>query len=104
MLVALLRHNGHRVECATSLVAGLQRGFHPEVVLLDTAMPQKEAMVAVRRLKNRFPEAKVLAVGGRAGKGRREDALSFGFDGYFAKPVRANALEQAIGQLLGEAG
>ena len=55
-------------------------------------------------MKNRFPEAKVLAVGGRGGKARREDALSFGFDGYFAKPVRANALEQAIGELLGEAG
>jgi CheY-like chemotaxis protein len=100
-LAELLRHHGHRVECAASLAGALQRGFHPELVLLDVAMPQKEAFLAVRRLKGSFPEAKVLAVGGKGGKARRDTALGFGFDGYVTKPVRVNEIESAIGQLLG---
>jgi DNA-binding response OmpR family regulator len=103
-LAELLRLNGHRVECAVDLVAALARSFHAEIVLLDTAMPPKEALLAVRKLKGAFPEAKVFAVGGKSGKATRIEALRAGFDTYLTKPVRANAIETAINRLAGEAG
>jgi CheY-like chemotaxis protein len=89
----LLRLNGHRVEYATNLVAALAHSFHPEVVLLDIAMPQ-QAFAALRKLKDAFLGPKIFAVGGKSG--RRAEVLSYGFDGYFTKPVRVNAIEAAI--------
>jgi len=101
LLAGLLDMNG--CECATAAdgeeaLSYLSTHAHPDVVLLDMAMPRCDGPETLRRIRadGRLVGLRVFSV-----SGTRPDALSVpgvpgGFDGWFPKPLNPRRLWDAI--------
>lgn len=94
--LALLRINGHSVEWKSNIDAALSAEVEPDVVLFDMATGSTNVM---RLLRGRFPNAKVLAIGGKDGSALRANVLRHGFDSFLAKPIRASVVERVMNSL-----
>jgi two-component system sensor histidine kinase/response regulator len=105
LAIALLQKRGYTTELAVNgkeaLVALEQREF--DVVLMDVQMPEMNGLDATRRIREgeangvRIP---IIAMTAHAMKGDRERCIDAGMDAYVAKPIRADALWEAIDQLV----
>jgi len=74
-----------------------------DVILLDDRMPDISGVETLRALKDTDtfpPETKVIALTGNTGDGLREQYLSYGFDDYLPKPVKAATLEKTISKYI----
>jgi signal transduction histidine kinase len=99
-LAMLLRSDGHEVHTALDGPAALaiSDAFLPEVVLLDIGLPLMDGYEVARRLRTKPGLERVLLVA-LTGYGQIEDRLrgkAAGFDHYFVKPARAEALAELI--------
>lgn len=72
----------------------LAKAQKPHAVLMDISMPVMDGYEATRRIKNddELKHIPVIAVTGFAAPEDKERALSFGFDGFLAKPFKASDL------------
>jgi NarL family two-component system response regulator LiaR len=61
------------------------REVHPDVVLMDRQMPVMDGLEATRRLKQEWPDLKVLVVTSLYGDDSRQAALAAGADGFLDK-------------------
>ncbi len=78
-----------------------------DVVLMDVQMPVLDGHQATRRLRAELPEhaqPRVIALTANAMAGDREACLDAGADDYLSKPVRYDALCQALASERREAG
>jgi PAS domain S-box-containing protein len=105
LAVALLAKRGHTTELAVNgkeaLLALEQRQF--DVVLMDVQMPEMNGFEATRRIRQREPAGvhiPIIAMTAHAMKGDRERCLESGMDAYVSKPIRADALWEAIERLV----
>lgn len=75
----------------------------PDLVLLDLSMPRIDGWEVLRRLRGDPATATILVVGctAHAMAGDRERVLAGGFDGYLAKPYRAEDVVGCVEALLG---
>ncbi|HEX6037913.1 PAS domain S-box protein [Longimicrobium sp.] len=107
LAISLLNKRGHAVEAVGNGRLAVQvlneRRF--DVVLMDVHMPEMggfEATARIRELERgtgrRTP---IVALTARAMQGDRERCLDAGMDGYVPKPLRADALFDAIERLAG---
>ncbi len=75
-----------------------------DLVLMDVQMPVMDGFEAVRAIRTQEEGTKahvpIIAVTAHAMKGDRERCLKAGFDGYLAKPIRAEEMLRALGDLL----
>ncbi|MBD2099865.1 response regulator [Leptolyngbya sp. FACHB-261] len=80
----------------------LSHRYHPDLILLDIAMPDLSGLEVVHRLKTNLVTASipVIALTAMAMVGDRELALAAGFDEYLAKPYSVEQLETTIQQTL----
>jgi signal transduction histidine kinase/CheY-like chemotaxis protein/HPt (histidine-containing phosphotransfer) domain-containing protein len=70
-----------------------------DVVLMDVQMPEMDGLEATRRLRSLFPSAQqpqVIAMTANAMQGDREMCLAAGMDDYISKPIRIEALVEAL--------
>jgi len=81
--------NGHD---AVSRVEQLR----PDVILMDLVMPEMDGIEAIRRIKDRQPEARILVLTTFAGEDRIFPAVKAGALGYHLKDSRPEELVQAI--------
>ena len=58
----------------------------PEVVLLDVILPGISGLEVLKRVKDLYPEARVIMVSGLTDPEVREEARSYGASDYVAKP------------------
>jgi len=72
------------------------RELHPELILLDIAMPELTGLEALPRLKKEFPEIKVLMLSAHFNEEYVIRALRGGASGYLLKDAATEELEQAI--------
>ena len=82
----------------------LARSDHPDLVLLDIAMPRIDGFEVCKNLKS-DPETKdirVLMLTARTQDAERRRGNEVGADGYFTKPFSPLALLRKIGEILGE--
>lgn len=70
--------------------------IHPDVLVIDTAMPGLNGLEATKQVKQRSPETKVLILSMYANEGYVLQALRNGADGYVLKDESASILVQAI--------
>jgi two-component system chemotaxis response regulator CheY len=73
-------------ECAdgeSSLLAYAE--FQPDWVTMDLSMPGMDGLTATRRLKERYPDARVVVVTQHGERSMREAALEAGAAHYFLK-------------------
>ena len=63
---AILERAGHEVDRAQSAQAGLDsyRETHPDLVVCDVFMPEKDGLTVLRELKEEDPDARVLLMSG----------------------------------------
>jgi CheY-like chemotaxis protein len=64
---------------------GCVRDVHPDVVLIDRVMPVMDGLEATRRIKQEWPDLKVLVVTSQYGYESRLAALAAGADGFLDK-------------------
>jgi CheY-like chemotaxis protein/HPt (histidine-containing phosphotransfer) domain-containing protein len=110
LAVRMLEKRGHSVVIAANgrqAVAAHQRGVF-DLILMDVQMPEMngfEATAAIRENEKATNERiPIVAMTARALKGDREECIASGMDGYVSKPMRAEALFQAIGRILPDVG
>jgi DNA-binding NarL/FixJ family response regulator len=70
--------------------------LHPDVVVMDLAMPGMSGLEAVRRSASRFPEIHVVIVSMHADEAYVHEALGAGASGYLLKGADKAELEHAL--------
>jgi len=78
--------------------------LHPDVILMDLAMPKLDGCEATRRLKldARTRDIPILAVTAETGAGVRDRVREVGCAGLMSKPVAPARLVEKIRELLAE--
>ena len=77
-------------------VLELYEQAQPDVVLMDLVMPDVDGVTAIRQIRERYPESKVIALSSFADDKLVSDVLHAGAMGYLLKNVSAFELAQAI--------
>ena len=76
------------------------RNYHPDIVLLDIAMPKMNGIAAAKCLKKEHPEVKILFVSAHPEKVYVEEAFNSGADGYVFKASLQRELVNAVEKIL----
>ncbi len=100
----LLERRGCRVLLARNGQEGMRvaKVEHPDLVLMDLAMPVKDGITAARELKAdpETAEIPLIAFTALAMRGDEERARKAGFDGYLTKPLETRALDATLEKFL----
>ena len=74
---------------------------------MDVQMPEMDGLEATRRIARAGPRGqrpRIMAMTANAMQGDREECLAAGMDDYVTKPIRVDALVQALMQVAPGAG
>ncbi len=97
----ILDRMGYRADIAANgleVLTALRRQPY-DVVLLDVQMPELDGLQAAREICRLWPPGirpRMVAMTANAMQGDREECLAVGMDDYLAKPVRPEALAEAL--------
>jgi GAF domain-containing protein/DNA-binding response OmpR family regulator len=104
LALRLLQQMGYRADVASNgleAIECIERQTY-DVVLMDVQMPEMDGLEASRRIVARWPDAaqrpRIVAMTANAMAGDREECLAAGMDDYVTKPIRVEALVEALGQ------
>lgn len=90
---------------SVEIVATAQNGFElmdavarqkPELVILDLNMPGYDGLQCLKKIKNNFPQIKVLILTNYSQPDLVEDVQKMGADGYLIKNSSAAELKEAV--------
>lgn len=99
-LAAVLRLSGHEALAVASADAALNivESFHPDVMIIDIAMPDMNGNELARRVRRLAPlrNIRLIAVTGYGQEQDRERSRQAGFDVHLVKPVNMDELRNAI--------
>jgi CheY-like chemotaxis protein len=78
------------------------RQYHPDLIILDLHMPGLDGFGVIAELRSdpQFDSTPIVALTATAMQGDRERAMSAGFTGYLAKPIRLAHLRSEVNRLL----
>jgi CheY-like chemotaxis protein len=100
----LLRAADHEVLTAETADAGitLARERHPELVLMDLGLPDRDGWQALREIRAdpSTKDLRVVAFTAHAMLGDHERVLAAGFDGYLSKPIDFATFAKTVAELL----
>jgi DNA-binding NarL/FixJ family response regulator len=74
----------------------MAKKFHPEIVLMDIAMPLLNGLEATRQLQKELPSAKVLMLSAHSDDAYVKNATDSGAVGFLLKQTSAHAVCRAI--------
>ena len=99
--LGLLRQLGYRADVVWNGREALEALEHAQydVVLMDVQMPEVDGLEASRRIRERWPSGSgphIIAMTANVMAEDREACLAAGMDDYVAKPVRPEALSEAL--------
>jgi GAF domain-containing protein/CheY-like chemotaxis protein/tetratricopeptide (TPR) repeat protein len=104
LAMRLLQQMGYRADLASNgieAVESVQRQVY-DVVLMDVQMPEMDGLEASRRITAAAPPGKrprIVAMTANAMQGDREMCMDAGMDDYVTKPIRVEALVEALNQV-----
>ena len=100
----MLRHFGFAVDEAENGAEGIlkARTKHPDLILMDIAIPLVDGWEAVQRLKKdpATSHIPIVALTAHAMPADRERAMQVGCDGYLAKPCEPRAVVEEVRRIL----
>ncbi len=101
LALRLLARMGYRADLAANGLEALQALERQtyDVVLMDMQMPEMDGLEATRQIHQRWPGEQhpyVIAMTANALEGDREMCLAAGMDDYISKPIRVEALIEAL--------
>jgi DNA-binding NarL/FixJ family response regulator len=85
---------GMAADGAEGVAAAIE--LHPDVVLMDLAMPNIDGVTATRRIAAEAPDASVVVLTSFSDNARIHDALDAGARGYLLKDAEASEVVRAI--------
>jgi CheY-like chemotaxis protein len=101
LALRLLRQMGYRADLASNgleAIESIERQPY-DVVLMDVQMPEMDGLEATRRIVARSPVSarpRIVAMTANAMQGDRDACLAAGMDDYITKPIRVEALVEAL--------
>ena len=100
LALRLLQQMGYRADVASNgieAIESVERQAY-DVILMDVQMPEIDGLEATRRIVARWPAARprIVAMTANAMQGDREECLAAGMDDYVTKPIRVEALIEAL--------
>jgi CheY-like chemotaxis protein len=104
LALRLLQQMGYRADVAANGIEAIECVERQpyDVVLMDVQMPEMDGLEASRRITERWPASerpRIVAMTANAMQGDREECLAAGMDDYVTKPIRVEALVQALLQV-----
>src|ERR1700740_2230146 len=101
----LLEVDDYKVETATTgeeAVARVQKGLHPDLVLLDVLMPGIDGLQTLEQLRQIRPGVKVVMLSCVSDTRKVVQAIRLGAQDYLTKPFQKAELTTVIDQCLGK--
>jgi signal transduction histidine kinase/DNA-binding response OmpR family regulator len=101
LALRLLQQMGYRADLASNgmeAIESIERQTY-DLVLMDVQMPEMDGLEATRRIVARRSAAerpRIVAMTANAMQGDREACIDAGMDDYVTKPIRVDALVQAL--------
>jgi CheY-like chemotaxis protein len=101
LALRVLQQMGYRADLASNgieAVESVERQTY-DVVLMDVQMPEMDGLEASRRIVAKWPAGerpRIVAMTANAMQGDREQCLAAGMDDYVTKPIRVDALVEAL--------
>jgi CheY-like chemotaxis protein len=104
LALRLLQQMGYRADVASNGIEAIESVARQayDVVLMDVQMPEMDGLEASRRITAKYPAGerpRIVAMTANAMQGDREMCLEAGMDDYITKPIRVEALVQALMQV-----
>jgi CheY-like chemotaxis protein len=104
LAMRLLQQMGYRADLASNGIEAVESVGRQsyDVVLMDVQMPEMDGLEATRQITARWPEGqrpRIVAMTANAMQGDRETCLAAGMDDYVVKPIRVEALVEALLQV-----
>lgn len=98
MFTLLLEAMGYETVCASDGQEGVDKFMEerPEIVLTDIKMPIMDGIEVLRAIKKASPAAEVIVITGHGDMELAIKALNLDATDFIDKPVRRDALEQAL--------
>jgi CheY-like chemotaxis protein len=103
LALRLLQQMGYRADLASNGIEAIECiARQPyDVVLMDVQMPEMDGLEASRRITAKWKPGerpRIVAMTANAMQGDREECLAAGMDDYVTKPIRVDALVEALAQ------
>jgi GAF domain-containing protein/CheY-like chemotaxis protein len=104
LALRLLQQMGYRADLASNGVEAVECVARQtyDVILMDVQMPEMDGLEASRQITAKWPAGKrprIIAMTANAMQGDREECLAAGMDDYVTKPIRVDALVEALMQV-----
>jgi CheY-like chemotaxis protein len=102
LALRLLQQMGYRADVAGNGIEAIECCARQpyDLVLMDVQMPEMDGLEASRRIVARWPSPterpRIVAMTANAMQGDREQCLAAGMDDYVTKPIRVEALVEAL--------
>ena len=101
LALRLLQQMGYRADVASNGIEAIECCARQpyDVVLMDVQMPEMDGLEASRRITSRWKPGerpRIVAMTANAMQGDREECLAAGMDDYVTKPIRVDALVEAL--------
>jgi CheY-like chemotaxis protein len=102
LALRLLQQMGYRADVASNGIEAIECVARQpyDVVLMDVQMPEMDGLEATRRIVARWPSPaqrpRIVAMTANAMQGDREECLAAGMEDYVTKPIRVDALVEAL--------
>jgi CheY-like chemotaxis protein len=101
LALRLLQQMGYRADLASNGVEAVESVARQvyDVVLMDVQMPEMDGLEASRQITTRWPAGqrpRIVAMTANAMQGDREMCIEAGMDDYITKPIRVEALVEAL--------
>ena len=104
LAMRLLQQMGYRADLASNGIEAIESVERQpyDVVLMDVQMPEMDGLEASRRITAKWQpheRPRIIAMTANAMQGDREECLAAGMDDYVTKPIRVDALVEALNQV-----
>jgi signal transduction histidine kinase/CheY-like chemotaxis protein len=104
LAMRLLQQMGYRADLASNGVEAIECVARQtyDVVLMDVQMPEMDGLEASRRISAKWKpnhRPRIVAMTANAMQGDREECLAAGMDDYVTKPIRVDALVEALNRV-----